>query len=105
MIKVQNNPVTRNGTPPTMVTTAIHLLWSTMVTNMEQVLDQGSRITLIQEGEEEAGTIEDPIVVLTIVEVEVMAVQEAMDMDMGMDTEEVTITMVTAVGVGNKTKP
>ena len=88
-----------------MVTTAIHLLWSTMVTNMEQVLDQGSRITLIQEGEEEAGTIEDPIVVLTIVEVEVMAVQEAMDMDMGMDTEEVTITMVTAVGVGNKTKP
>ena len=86
-----------------MVTTAIHLLWSTMVTNMEQVLDQGSRITLIQEGEEEAGTIEDPIVVLTIVEVEVMAVQEAMDMDMGMDTEEVTITMVTEVGVGNKT--
>ena len=103
MIKVQNNPVTRNGTPPTMVTTAIHLLWLTMVTNMEQVLDQGSRITLIQEGEEEAGTIEDPIVVLTIVEVEVMAVQEAMDMDMDMVTEEVIITMVTAVGVGNKT--
>ena len=88
-----------------MVTTAIHLLWSTMVTNMEQVLDQGSRITLIQEGEEEAGTIEDPIVVLTIVEVEVMAVQEAMGMDMALVTEEVIITMVTAVGVGNKTKP
>ena len=86
-----------------MVTTAIHLLWSTMVTNMEQVLDQGSRITLIQEGEEEAGTIEDPIVVLTIVEVEVMAVQEAMGMDMALVTEEVIITMVTAVGVGNKT--
>ena len=82
-----------------MVTTAIHLLWSTMVTNMEQVLDQGSRITLIQEGEEEAGTIGDSIVVLTIVEVEVMAVQEAMDMV----TEEVIITMATAVGVGNKT--
>ena len=39
--------------------------------------------------------------VSTIVEVEVMAVQEAMDMDMV--TEEVIITMVTAVGVGNKT--
>ena len=88
-----------------MVTTAIHLLWSTMVTNMEQVLDQGSRITLTLEGGEEAGTIEDLIVVSTIVEVEVMAVQEAMDMDMDMVTEEVIITMVTAVGVGNKTKP
>ena len=41
--------------------------------------------------------------VSTIVEVEVMAVQEAMDMDMDMVTEEVIITMVTAVGVGNKT--
>ena len=39
--------------------------------------------------------------VSTIVEVEVMAVQEAMDMDLVM--EEVIITMVTAVGVGNKT--
>ena len=71
----------------------------TLVTKMKQVLDQGSRITL--EGEEEAGTIEDLIVVSTIVEVEVMAVQEAMDMDMVM--EEVIITMVTVVGVGNKT--
>ena len=71
----------------------------TLVTKMKQVLDQGFRITL--EGEEEAGTIEDLIVVSTIVEVEVMAVQEAMDMDMVM--EEVIITMVTAVGVGNKT--
>ena len=41
--------------------------------------------------------------VSTIVEVEVMAVQEAMVMDMDMVTEEVIITMVTAVGVGNKT--
>ena len=100
MIKVQNNPVTRNGTPPTMVTTVIRLLWLTLVTKMQQLLDWGSRITLTLEGGEEAGTIEDLIVVSTIVEVEVMAVQEAMDM--GMDTEEVTITMVTAVGVGNK---
>ena len=68
---------------------------------MKQVLDQGSIITLTLEGEEEAGTIEDLIVVSTIVEVEVMAVQEAMDMDMVM--EEVIITMVTVVGVGNKT--
>ena len=73
----------------------------TLVTKMKQVLDQGSRITLTLEGEEEAGTIEDLIVVSTIVEVEVMAVQEAMDMDMV--TEEVIITMVTVVGVGNKT--
>ena len=73
----------------------------TLVTKMKQVLDQGSRITLTLEGEEEAGTIEDLIVVSTIVEVEVMAVQEAMDMDMV--TEEVIITMVTAAGVGNKT--
>ena len=71
----------------------------TLVTKMKQVLDQGSRITL--EGEEEAGTIEDLFAVSTIVEVEVMAVQEAMDMDMVM--EEVIITMVTVVGVGNKT--
>ena len=81
----------------------IRPLWLTLtlVTKMKQVLDQGSRITLTLEGEEEAGTIEDLIVVSTIVEVEVMAVQEAMDMDMVM--EEVIITMVTAVGVGNKT--
>ena len=105
MIKVQNNPVTRNGTPPTMVTTVIRLLWLTLVTKMQQILDWGSRITLTVEGGEEAGTIEDLIVVSTIVEVEVMAVQEAMDMDMDMVTEEVIITMVTAVGVGNKTKP
>ena len=88
-----------------MVTTVIRLLWLTLVTKMQQILDWGSRITLTIEGGEEAGTIEDLIVVSTIVEVEVMAVQEAMDMDMVMDTEEVTITMVTAVGVGNKTKP
>ena len=86
-----------------MVTTVIRLLWLTLVTKMQQLRDWGSRITLTLEGGEEAGTIEDLIVVSTIVEVEVMAVQEAMDM--GMDTEEVTITMVTAVGVGNKTKP
>ena len=81
----------------------IRPLWLTLtlVTKMKQVLDQGSRITLTLEGEEEAGTIEDLIVVSTIVEVEVMAVQEAMDMDMVM--EEVIITMVTVVGVGNKT--
>ena len=86
-----------------MVTTVIRLLWLTLVTKMQQLLVWGSRITRTVEGGEEAGTIEDLIVVSTIVEVEVMAVQEAMDMDMGMDTEEVTITMVTAVGVGNKT--
>ena len=88
-----------------MVTTVIHLLWLPLVTKMQQLLDWGSRITLTVEGGEEAGTIEDSIVVSTIVEVEVMAVQEAMDMDMDMDmvTEEVIITMVTAVGVGNKT--
>ena len=85
-----------------MVTTVIRLLWLTLVTKMQQLLDWGSRITLTIEGGEEAGTIEDLIVVSTIVEVEVMAVQEAMDMDMG--TEEVIITMVTAVGVGNKTE-
>ena len=81
----------------------IRPLWLTLtlVTKMKQVLDQGSIITLTLEGEEEAGTIEDLIVVSTIVEVEVMAVQEAMDMDMVM--EEVIITMVTVVGVGNKT--
>ena len=84
-----------------MVTTVIRLLWLTLVTKMQQILDWGSRITLTLEGGEEAGTIEDLIVVSTIVEVEVMAVQEAMDMDMV--TEEVIITMVTAVGVGNKT--
>ena len=88
-----------------MVTTVIRLLWLTLVTKMQQILDWGSRITLTVEGGEEAGTIEDLIVVSTIVEVEVMAVQEAMDMDMDMVTEEVIITMVTAVGVGNKTKP
>ena len=71
---------------------------------MQQLRDWGSRITLTLEGGEEAGTIEDLIVVSTIVEVEVMAVQEAMDMDMDMVTEEVIITMVTAVGVGNKTE-
>ena len=86
-----------------MVTTVIRLLWLTLVTKMQQILDWGSRITLTLEGGEEAGTIEDLIVVSTIVEVEVMAVQEAMDMDMDMVTEEVIITMVTAVGVGNKT--
>ena len=86
-----------------MVTTVIRLLWLTLVTKMQQLLDWGSRITLTIEGGEEAGTIEDLIVVSTIVEVEVMAVQEAMDMDMDMVTEEVIITMVTAVGVGNKT--
>ena len=86
-----------------MVTTVIRLLWLTLVTKMQQLLDWGSRITLTLEGGEEAGTIEDLIVVSTIVEVEVMAVQEAMDMDMDMVTEEVIITMVTAVGVGNKT--
>ena len=84
-----------------MVTTVIRLLWLTLVTKMQQILDWGSRITLTIEGGEEAGTIEDLIVVSTIVEVEVMAVQEAMDMDMV--TEEVIITMITAVGVGNKT--
>ena len=84
-----------------MVTTVIRLLWLTLVTKMQQLLDWGSRITLTLEGGEEAGTIVDLIVVSTIVEVEVMAVQEAMDMDMV--TEEVIITMVTAVGVGNKT--
>ena len=78
-------------------------MWSTLVAKMQQLLDWGSRITLTVEGGEEAGTIEDLIVVSTIVEVEVMAVQEAMDMDMDMVTEEVIITMVTAVGVGNKT--
>ena len=86
-----------------MVTTVIRLLWLTLVTKMQQILDWGSRITLTIEGGEEAGTIEDLIVVSTIVEVEVMAVQEAMDMDMDMVTEEVIITMATAVGVGNKT--
>ena len=86
-----------------MVTTVIRLLWLTLVTKMQQLRDWGSRITLTIEGGEEAGTIEDLIVVSTIVEVEVMAVQEAMDMDMDMVTEEVIITMVTAVGVGNKT--
>ena len=86
-----------------MVTTVIRLLWLTLGTKMQQLLDWGSRITLTLEGGEEAGTIEDLIVVSTIVEVEVMAVQEAMDMDMDMVTEEVIITMVTAVGVGNKT--
>ena len=86
-----------------MVTTVIRLLWLTLVTKMQQLLDWGSRITRTLEGGEEAGTIEDLIVVSTIVEVEVMAVQEAMDMDMDMVTEEVIITMVTAVGVGNKT--
>ena len=86
-----------------MVTTVIRLLWLTLVTKLQQILDWGSRLTLTLEGGEEAGTIEDLIVVSTIVEVEVMAVQEAMDMDMDMVTEEVIITMVTAVGVGNKT--
>ena len=86
-----------------MVTTVIRLLWLTLVTKMQQILDWGSRITLTLEGGEEAGTIEDLIVGSTIVEVEVMAVQEAMGMDMDMGTEEVIITMVTAVGVGNKT--
>ena len=86
-----------------MVTTVIRLLWLTLVTKMQQLLDWGSRITLTVEGGEEAGTIEDLTVVSTIVEVEVMAVQEAMVMDMDMVTEEVIITMVTAVGVGNKT--
>ena len=86
-----------------MVTTVIRLLWLTLVTQMQQLRDWGSRITLTIEGGEEAGTIEDLIVVSTIVEVEVMAVQEAMDMDMDMVTEEVIITTVTAVGVGNKT--
>ena len=86
-----------------MVTTVIRHLWLPLVTKIQQILDWGSRITLTLEGGEEAGTIEDLIVVSTIVEVEVMAVQEAMDMDMDMVTEEVIITMVTAVGVGNKT--